>query len=84
MVWGLVIVFFDEREAHVRSFGTFKLACFCSVVREDNHPLKPIDYQSLDRFWSMRGYQKRIHLKSIFDWLDWGAVRKLKNDDLLE
>lgn len=69
---GLGHRFFDEREAHVRSFETFKLTCFCSVFREDKHPLKPIDYQPLDKFWSKRGYQKQIHLKSNFEWLDIG------------
>ena len=62
--------FFDERENHARSFGTFGMTCFCSVSRPDNHPLKPNDYQPHDKFWTKRGYQKNESLQSQFDWLD--------------
>jgi GNAT superfamily N-acetyltransferase len=67
---GLGHRFFDEREAHVCSFGTFQKTCFCSVVREENHLRKPADYQPLDWFWSKRGYQKQPQLKSQFKWQD--------------
>lgn len=69
---GLGNLFFDEREAHARSFKTCKITCFCSVVRPENHPLKPVDYQPLDKFWLKRGYQKELSLKSKFEWLDIG------------
>lgn len=64
--------FFDEREAHAQSFDTCKITCFCSVVRPENHPLKPVDYQPLDKFWTKRGYKKELSLKSKFEWLDIG------------
>lgn len=64
--------FFDEREAHARSFGTCKITSFCSVVRPDNHPLKTINYKPLDEFWQKRGYRKELSLKSKFEWLDIG------------
>lgn len=69
---GLGHRFFDEREAHARSIETCKITCFCSVVRPENHPLKPIDYQPLDEFWMKRGYKKEPSLKSKFEWLDIG------------
>ena len=69
---GLGHRFFDEREAHARSFEACKITCFCSVVREENHPLQPFDYQPLDKFWTKRGYQKEFSLKSTFEWLDIG------------
>lgn len=69
---GLGNLFFDEREAHARSFKTCKITSFCSVVRPENHPLKPVDYQPLDKFWLKRGYQKELSLKSKFEWLDIG------------
>jgi hypothetical protein len=62
--------FFDEREKHARSFGTYNMTCFCSVARPDNHPLKPINYQPHDKFWTKRGYKKNDALQSQFDWLD--------------
>ncbi|MFN3489085.1 MAG: GNAT family N-acetyltransferase [Emticicia sp.] len=69
---GLGHRFFDEREAYARSFETCKITSFCSVVRSENHPLKPVDYQPLDKFWLKRGYQKELSLKSSFEWLDIG------------
>lgn len=62
--------FFDEREKHAQSFGTFNMTCFCSVVRPDDHPLRPKEYQPHDKFWTKRGYQKNVSLQSQFEWLD--------------
>jgi GNAT superfamily N-acetyltransferase len=64
--------FFEERENHAKSFGQFKLTCFCAVQRPDNHPLKPINYRPLDEFWKKRGYEKSNILQTQFDWLDIG------------
>ena len=69
---GLGNRFFDERENHARSFNSYNLTCFCAVNRPDNHPLKPIDYSPLDKFWKKRGYQKNYSLQSEFEWLDIG------------
>ena len=78
---GLGHRFFDEREAHARSFGTFKTTCFCAVVRPDNHPMKPEGYRPLDEFWIKRGYYKTSSpdgvlrtVQSQFDWLDIGET----------
>ncbi len=64
--------FFDEREAHAAGFGTYTMTCFCAVQRPPNHPLQPLDYQSLDQFWGKRGYQKVPDLQSLFSWPDVG------------
>lgn len=77
---GLGHRFFDEREAHARSFPSCKITCFCSVARPENHPLKPVDYQPLDEFWSKRGYKKEFSLKSQFDWLDIGNSQSTQKD----
>ncbi len=71
---GLGHRFFDEREAHARSFGTFKTTCFCAVARPDNHPMKPAGYRPLDGFWIKRGYKKTPSVQSQFDWLDIGET----------
>jgi GNAT superfamily N-acetyltransferase len=47
--------FFDERENHARSFGTFKYTSFCAVQRSEEHPERPADYQPLDGFWKNEG-----------------------------
>lgn len=77
---GLGHRFFDERETHARSFDTCKITSFCSVVREENHPLKPSDYQPLDKFWIKRGYQKEPLLKSNFEWLDIGESQPTQKE----
>ncbi len=70
---GLGHRFFDEREAHARSFGTFRSTCFCAVERPDDHPLKPEDYRANDVFWEKRDYRKIPALQTTFDWPDRGA-----------
>lgn len=69
---GLGHRYFDEREAHAASFGTFRMTCFCSVVRPENHPAKPAGYRPHDVFWSKRGYRPEPSLQSFFDWTDIG------------
>ncbi len=69
---GLGHRFFDEREAHAASFGEYEYTCFCAVVRPDDHPLRPPNYQPLDAFWTKRGYRKEPRLQSLFDWPDLG------------
>lgn len=69
---GLGHRFFDEREAHARSFGTYHFTCFCGVVRPVQHPAKPVGYRPLDDFWHKRGYQPAPGLQSQFEWLDLG------------
>lgn len=66
--------FFDEREAHARTFSTFRLTCFCSVDRGDNHPLKPGNYRPNDIFWTKRGYTREAALQSAMEWPDIGET----------
>ncbi len=71
---GLGHRFFDEREAHVRSFGTYRMCCFCAVERESHHPARPPDYRPNDLFWIKRGYTRSDRLKSYFEWPDLGET----------
>ncbi|AHM59654.1 hypothetical protein D770_06955 [Flammeovirgaceae bacterium 311] len=71
---GLGHRFFDEREAHARSFGTYRKACFFSVERESNHPQKPVDYRPNDNFWEKRGYVKQPALHTTLSWPDIGQT----------
>ncbi len=70
---GLGHRFFNEREAHARSFGNYKFTCFCGVVRPAEHPARPEGYRPLDEFWRGRGYLPKSELQSQFEWLDIGA-----------
>ena len=66
--------FFDEREAHARSFGTFTHTTFCSVLRPDDHPARPVNARPLDAFWLKRGYRKVDGLIASFSWPDVGDL----------
>ncbi len=61
--------FFDLREEHARALGSHYCA-FCSVVRPDDHPLKPDGYRALDDFWRGRGYDPLPGVVAQFDWKD--------------
>jgi len=67
---GVGHAFFDQREAHARSIGGFKHLAFCSVVRPDDHPLRPGDYRPLDGFWRKRGFEKVDGMMATFSWKD--------------
>ena len=72
---GLGHRFFDEREAHARSFGNYTTTCFCSVDRGEHHPAKPEEYRPNDAFWQKRGYIKEPSLQSFMDWPDIGETK---------
>lgn len=59
--------FFDLREAHAERLG-MTLTTFCAVDRPNDHPLRPPDYQPLDRFWQARGYSRQPSLTASFPW----------------
>ena len=65
--------FFDIREAKARELGCGHVA-FCSVVRPDDHPLRPPGYRPLDGFWRGRGYAPLPGVVARFRWRDLGAA----------
>jgi len=67
---GLGHRFFDEREAFAQSLGTFSMATFCSVIRQENHPLQPQNYHSNELFWQKRGYIKKENWICEMAWKD--------------
>lgn len=71
---GLGHRFFDEREAHARSYGTYTTACFFAVARPADHPQKPADYRSNEAFWTGRGYRQHPELQAQLSWPDLGAT----------
>jgi GNAT superfamily N-acetyltransferase len=66
---GLGHVFFDEREKWAKALG-FKKTCFCSVIRPEDHPLRPTQYHPLNAFWLKRGYAPDPELVGSFSWQD--------------
>lgn len=70
---GAGVKFFQAREAHARSFGSYSHAVFCGVVRAGDHPMKPADYIPLDAFWRRRGFDKLDGMTTSYSWKDVGA-----------
>ena len=67
--------FFEEREAQAH-FLAFPSSCFCAVVRPQDHPSRPADYESLDRLWTRRGFQRHPELVARFSWRDLGEAQE--------
>ena len=61
--------FFNAREVAARQQGATH-ACFCAVVRPDDHPLRPVQARDLHAFWRTRGYEKVEGLVTDFEWKD--------------
>lgn len=68
---GLGHAFFDAREDHARALGA-RWSAFCSVIRSDDHPLRPAGYRPLDGFWTRRGYAPLPGVVAQFAWKDLG------------
>lgn len=64
-------LFFDLREKQANKL-TYPYTLFCSVIRPENHPLKPANYRPNDVFWKKRGYEKLINQTCQMKWLDRG------------
>ncbi len=73
---GVGVAFFAEREAHARAFSDCRYACFCGVVRPDDHPARPPGFVPLDAFWTRRGYTRRPDLACTMSWTDLGQMRE--------
>jgi len=68
---GLGHRFVDLREDHARALGRGHVA-FCSVIRPDDHPMRPATYRTNDAFWRGRGYAPLPGVMARFSWKDLG------------
>ncbi|WP_342315813.1 GNAT family N-acetyltransferase [Lysobacter sp. FW306-1B-D06B] len=66
--------FFDEREAHARSYGDYAWTAFCAVDREPTHPRRPAFQRGNDAFWNKRGYRARPELRARLPWREVGQA----------
>lgn len=68
---GLGHQFIDLREAHARRLGRTHVA-FCSVKRDETHPMRPAYFRTNDAFWLGRGYAPLEGVFAEFSWKDVG------------
>ncbi|MGC9445849.1 GNAT family N-acetyltransferase [Cereibacter johrii] len=67
--------FFDLREAHARALGR-RQSAFCSVIRPEDHPLRPAAARSNEPFWRKRGYAPLPGVVADYGWTDVGEGRE--------
>jgi GNAT superfamily N-acetyltransferase len=72
---GIGHAFFDHREAQARAHGASH-AAFCSVIRAEDHPMRPADHRPLDAFWRRRGYAPLAGVTATFDWKTVGSAEE--------
>lgn len=65
--------FFDARETAARAAGAAH-ACFCAVIRPDDHPMRPDSPRDLTPFWHARGYAPVEGLTTMLTWQDVGEA----------
>ena len=70
---GLGHAFFDERENHARALPGIHICAFCSVVRPTDHPARPADVRTHERFWRKRGYEIIEDCFAHFAWREVGG-----------
>lgn len=64
--------FFALREAHAKALGRTHVA-FASILRPDNHPLRPPAARTNDAFWRRLGYAPLPGFVVEFGWRDVGS-----------
>ena len=72
---GIGVRFFAEREAWAAQQGGIRWCCFCAIERAPDHPLRPVNYRSLEPFWRKRGYQHYHALRTELEWLELNAAQ---------
>jgi GNAT superfamily N-acetyltransferase len=75
---GLATRLFSEFDAAIQQWG-FKSACLLTIVREDNHPLKPKNYKVINSLWKHLGFL-RTHVMIKIHWPTIQENGEIKDD----
>jgi GNAT superfamily N-acetyltransferase len=75
---GAGVDFFRAREAHAATLPGCDFAAFCSVIRPDDHPLRPAGAVKLHEFWRHRGFRPEPGLICTMRW------KQIDTDDKVE
>ena len=70
---------FDWAEQAIDELGIFDRYSLATVIRPDNHPMKPTGYQNLDGFWESKGYVKDEGLVCYIPWKEVGEEEETQN-----
>jgi GNAT superfamily N-acetyltransferase len=72
---GIGHAFFDVRERHARRHA-YRHVVFASVIRPDDHPMRPHRHRDLGAFWRGRGYAPIDGPAARLSWRDVGDDRE--------
>lgn len=61
-------VLLEQAEAHVRSLNRFRYLTCATVVRPDNHPLRPSDFVPIERFLQHHAYDRMDGVTTMMQW----------------
>lgn len=70
--------FMQERLSFAQSLPGIKQVAFCSVIRSDEDPRRPLKYKPLDEFWRNQGFQPIRGVKAEMSWNDVGELMETK------
>jgi GNAT superfamily N-acetyltransferase len=63
-------------EEHVRSLGNFRYLTCATVVRSDDHPLRPKEYVPIDRFLDRIGFRDLPGITTSFTWKEIDGISR--------
>jgi GNAT superfamily N-acetyltransferase len=64
--------FMKKREEFAKRIGGISDIAFAAVVRDQNHPLRPKNYQALNPFWKKMGFKEASNFFVYFPWKELG------------
>lgn len=71
---GLGLNLVKQVEEHVRSLGKYRYLTCATVVRPDNHPLRPADYIPIEKFLNRTGFSPLPGVTTRFTWRETDGV----------
>lgn len=63
-------------EQQIRCYSTYRYLTCATVVRPDDHPLRPADYIPIDRFLAHTGFNHLPGITTSFTWLETDGVKR--------
>lgn len=70
--------FMSERLRFAESLPGIKHAAFCSVIRSEDDPRRPLNYKPLDEFWKKQGFQPISGVTAEMSWCEVGDLAETK------
>lgn len=73
---GLGLRLLERVEEHVRTCGKYRYVTCATIVRPDNHPLRPENYVPIDRFLDRTGFIKLHGVVTNFTWKENDGIKR--------